>query len=149
MSFNPRLLKCGPQTRNQLRMGNCFISPPQVFVVDGMWIHLLFVPGLTVLKDTTIMLPPPPPFKPSKGLFMPKRSHINSSERDFPKKPPPVDSSQWMVLLDSGLWRKRFNSGTKDSLTHSELCEDFIKVTGIKKASRKRQWKGAGEYLPH
>ena len=29
VSFNPRLLTCGPQTRNHLRMGNCFISPPK------------------------------------------------------------------------------------------------------------------------
>ena len=44
--------------------------------------------------------------------------------------------------------RRGFNSGAKDSLCHWELWVDFIKATGIEKASNNRHWKGAGEYPP-
>ena len=63
---------------------------------------------------------------------------------------------EWCCQI-RGLGRRRFNSGTKDNLSYSELCVDFIKVTGIEKASNRRPWKWeestrltplSGPYIP-
>ena len=140
MSFNPRLLKSPEQESPE--DGRLFHQSHQVFVMDRMLIHLSVFPGLTVLKYTTIMLLPPPHFsllRVSPCL----KDHTSTLLEEISQR------SHFLVIAHSkwchwicGLQRRRFNSGTKDSLSHSQLCVDFIKVTGIKKASSKRQWQG-------
>jgi hypothetical protein len=51
-----------------------------------------------------------------------------------------VNGAAGFVTLEEDLTLapKTVNSGTKDGLCHSELWVDFIKATGIKKASNNR-----------
>ena len=138
MSFNPRLLTCGPQTRNHLRMGNCFISPPVVCGGRDANPSTLcsWVDSSKRHHNHVISPPPLSPTCPRFSLLRVSsclKDHTSTLLKEISQRSHflLIAHSKWCCWIRGLRWR-RFNSGTKDSLSHSELCVDFVSLSELR-----------------